>query len=781
MTKWLALGTLAIVASALAANTDTIDQWGTHRLEQSGHAARVDSLLWSEDFENGWNGWEGRDLTALLTWHEADFIDVYAGDYSWWSGQEVLGGYDNHWLQFLETPAVAITDADAELSFQLLYATEGPGGEPAGYDAWDGCNVWISVDGGEWDVATGFSVPYTSNSLYSFGDEFGMGTGIPGWAGTNDLWEAVTLDLAAYNGSEVAFRFAFCADGGYCTADNPDIWGMLVDDVTIVVAGETVMQNDADGVEIPAPFTPQTVNAAGNTWTISAADSHSPSHAANGAIADGLACALVSPPFLVPTGYDVWFEFWIYCDMLDSDGDGNSTLEDYYHVQASADGANWTTLFYDYSDAARPGGTDWEDYVPGLPFNGDYVELRLNEWAGQEIQLRWRLTTDNNDDGGVGTGLWIDDVEVWGSDVVPNDLACTNIVPAYPRTEGVECPVFVEYGNFGSEWRNQVQAWMVANDNLEGPILPRMDIAPLSWENRVFAWTPDASGEFELKSYANNAEDMNTANDTLWVSPIDVLPAGQLEFGYSYSDFTSYWQTNDPAMFVSLEDDYGQGPVQLTDITIALYAPDDDFGGYTLRLHVMDDDGGVPGTELWTDDFTLTDQGNTAVLWSFEIGGEVVVDSDFWVWVEPLSNYPFPLGAATIWNYGHYALTDGIDFDLDFSDDSGFELMFFVSGEAVEGVDEQPAAAPARLALGDAYPNPFNPTTTLDFRAPAGSPASLAVYNLQGQLVATLFEGPASGAEQTAVFDGSSLASGVYMARLESGGASATTKLVLVK
>jgi hypothetical protein len=784
MTKWLMIGPLLLATAAAAAPGGEVDRWRSQRLEPlAGDVARTDTLLYSEDFENGWNGWSGVDLTGIPpVWHPADYISVYAGDHSWWSGLEAIGGYDNQWLQLLQTPVVSIDGDEAQLSFQLYYATEGPAGAPAPYNAWDGCNVWIQVDGGDWEVATGFSLPYTNSSLYSFGNSFNMGPNIPGWCGTNGGWQAVTLDLAEYSGSDVAFRFAFCSDGGFATPDDPSVWGMLVDDVLLTVDGQTVLHNDADGTAIPEDLIPLTGGTAGNTWTISDGSYHSPSHAANATIADGLSCALVSPPILVPTGLDVWLQFWINCDVVDFDGDNDNNLEDYYHLQISGDGGDtWTTLFYDYGDTNRPGGNGWEQYLPGMPFNGSYTDLRLNEWAGQEILIRWRLTTDFNDDGGTGSGLWIDDVEIWGSSVLANDLACVHIVPAYPRTAGLETPVYVEYANLGSEWRNQVQAWMVVNDQLAGPVLPRMDIAPLSSANRLFDWTPSLVGENELKSYANNNDDQNSANDTLWVSPIEVLPAGQLQFGYSYGDLNFYWMSGSPAMRVTLEDDYGQGSVRLTDVVVGLVAPEANFGGYVLRVHVMEDDGGAPGTELWSGDYTLTNQANTAVVWTLELGAELIVDSDFWVWVEPLSGYPYPLGDDIIWNTEHYALTDGETFNLNFSNATGRELHLFVLAEALESVAGPNGAAPAEFSLGAAYPNPFNPTTTLDFRAPAGQRATLAVFNLQGQRVATLFEGLASGQPQSAVFDAGRLASGVYLARLEGGPSVQVQKLVLVK
>jgi len=56
------------------------------------------------------------------------------------------------------------------------------------------------------------------------------------------------------------------------------------------------------------------------------------------------------------------------------------------------------------------------------------------------------------------------------------------------------------------------------------------------------------------------------------------------------------------------------------------------------------------------------------------------------------------------------------------------------------------------------------------------------VYNVLGQEVATLFEGTQRNGNYSVTFDGSTLASGVYIYRLQSGeGASIAKKLVLMK
>jgi subtilisin-like proprotein convertase family protein len=79
------------------------------------------------------------------------------------------------------------------------------------------------------------------------------------------------------------------------------------------------------------------------------------------------------------------------------------------------------------------------------------------------------------------------------------------------------------------------------------------------------------------------------------------------------------------------------------------------------------------------------------------------------------------------------------------------------------------------------YPNPFNATTMFSFDLTRQTYVKLALYNILGQEVARLVDKPiAAGAHQFS-FDGSSLTSGLYFARLTAGGASETRKVILLK
>jgi hypothetical protein len=86
------------------------------------------------------------------------------------------------------------------------------------------------------------------------------------------------------------------------------------------------------------------------------------------------------------------------------------------------------------------------------------------------------------------------------------------------------------------------------------------------------------------------------------------------------------------------------------------------------------------------------------------------------------------------------------------------------------------------FSLGDNYPNPFNPSTKIEFSVPEDGIATLKVFNMLGQEVATLFNGQAeAGRYVQATFDAASLPSGIYFSRLEYNGKSLIKRMMFVK
>ncbi len=91
------------------------------------------------------------------------------------------------------------------------------------------------------------------------------------------------------------------------------------------------------------------------------------------------------------------------------------------------------------------------------------------------------------------------------------------------------------------------------------------------------------------------------------------------------------------------------------------------------------------------------------------------------------------------------------------------------------------AALPAHPALHPAYPNPFNPRTTLRYDLERAGVTSVRIYDLNGRMVTTLFEGRQTAGHHTLDWDAGDLPSGAYFALLCAGDLRVAQQLLLVK
>ena len=120
-------------------------------------------------------------------------------------------------------------------------------------------------------------------------------------------------------------------------------------------------------------------------------------------------------------------------DITVTNGSGDVVFLDNADDQTSMTAMNglefaWEQYFYDYGDITRPGSLGWEEYPPGAPFNGN-AQLDISEFAGDDIRIRFTGRMDEDDDGGNGDGLFIDDVHIWS--VAYNDVPMVENLEAY--------------------------------------------------------------------------------------------------------------------------------------------------------------------------------------------------------------------------------------------------------------------------------------------------------------------------------------------------------------
>lgn len=106
-----------------------------------------------------------------------------------------------------------------------------------------------------------------------------------------------------------------------------------------------------------------------------------------------------------------------------------------------------------------------------------------------------------------------------------------------------------------------------------------------------------------------------------------------------------------------------------------------------------------------------------------------------------------------------------------------------LSGVSAEGKTTLPLQT---LSLSTPHPNPLRGAGEVSFSLPVSGPVSLRVYNLLGQQVKALVHGLLQAGIHRAAWDGrddrgTRVGSGVYFIRLESGGASRTARVLLLR
>ncbi|MFZ4621207.1 MAG: choice-of-anchor I family protein [Bacteroidota bacterium] len=91
------------------------------------------------------------------------------------------------------------------------------------------------------------------------------------------------------------------------------------------------------------------------------------------------------------------------------------------------------------------------------------------------------------------------------------------------------------------------------------------------------------------------------------------------------------------------------------------------------------------------------------------------------------------------------------------------------------------ASVPAEFELSQNYPNPFNPSTTIEVRLPFSGHVEMRVFDILGREVSMLLNQQMQAGNYSVKFDGTSLASGLYLYQLKSGNSTATRKMMLLK
>ncbi len=250
----------------------------------------------------------------------------------------------------------------------------------------------------------------------------------------------------------------------------------------------------------------------------------------------------------------------------------------------------------------------------------------------------------------------------------------------------------------------------------------------------------------------------------------DAVDAGDIAMGDTLvvsgdrSDFSSFQQIS-PTNFVVLSRGHTLPEPQAVDLA-EIAANGENYESELIRVTglIIDPDGDATFSTSKTYDITdSSDQSNAVSLRT-----PSSTDTD-------IGGVPIPSLSTFEGVLGQFSSSDpAVGYQLAPIEVSDIEAQPNVG---IEGESE----LPSDFALLGAYPNPFNPTTTISFELPAAAEVLLQVFDVLGKQVRVLESGAMPAGRHEVTFDATGLSSGIYMFRMESGDFLAAKTVVLMK
>ncbi len=614
------------------------------------------------DMETDQELWVWSDAnTQPPVWQESDF-EAYEGTYSWRCFEPQFGangGYTNHWLQYMGTPVMDLTGTTAPMvSFYLQSRTEEPGGEPEGYDGWDTSNMWIHYDGTWEPIAPSTGPAYNVTSSFAFGDEWGMGEGIPGWGGFFEPWTEVTVDLSAYTAySDVQFAWVFCSDPAYSTVDQEDMTGYQVDNIEVTDGGTVIFADDAEDPD----------NTELEFWGGMEADDFNYFDFFTGATDPPSAPTVVgmedtepgyqhyytSPEFSLPElepGQRLYLDIFVNGDLYyDADADSNPWWQ--LEVWDPEQGIWWHA-----NNIRGEGGTEYIYVGPTEGWSSIFYDFGDSQWEATPLAgldgVKMRFVYNSIAEEYAFEHLYWDDFRYLIADL-EHDVATSMQIP-YPTSVGAPVPGMVWFDNLGPNEETFLGLWGVGGTTT----MPVADGPQITLEaggsietylqtpgNEWVGWTPNEAGtDVMVIAKSQLGTDQVPSNDAD-TSLVDVTEEGTFVFGYdgrSIRFFINFGVDNTnvgpighfvPDQFT---DYFTDMPLTIEGVELFWY-PNDEIpaGGADFDFVLFEGDGtDEPGAEIYRETFTAPDDQSGVVISEFMFTEPQTITGDFWLFME---------------------------------------------------------------------------------------------------------------------------------------------------
>ena len=192
---------------------------------------------------------------------------------------------------------------------------------------------------------------------------------------------------------------------------------------------------------------------------------------------------------------------------------------------------------------------------------------------------------------------------------------------------------------------------------------------------------------------------------------------------------------------------------------------------------------------FFVDDATINGQSLEAGDWIVAYNGDVVVGARMWggqYTDVPAMGYDNTAG-TDLMTAGYCQAGDVVTFKVyDASEDKLVEMdsaasTAWVGNNAMSVISMKDAVLPTAIALGNAYPNPFNPSTSISYDIPSDMNVNISVYDIRGRMVTELVSGVKEAGRYEVMWNADNHSTGVYFVQLAAGNTMKTQKIMLVK
>ncbi|RMH71782.1 MAG: T9SS C-terminal target domain-containing protein [Gemmatimonadetes bacterium] len=474
--------------------------------------------------------------------------------------------------------------------------------------------------------------------------------------------------------------------------------------------------------------------------------------------------------------YHLQFHHWYE---INEDWDGGN-------VQISTDGGNtWDIVIPEggYPDesvvglGAQPGYTGVSDGWQQARFN-------LSDYAGEWVQIRFRFGVTNSAER--YRGWFIDRFVIYGSEEEPPGLFTVSGHIRYQDSDTAVPNTHLTLGAFETTSNadglfNFTEVplgdyTLAAQKEASHNGISSFDAA------RILQY---AVGSYEFDEYQIRAADVTGDGG---ISPFDAARVAQFAAGIEQSSATGTWQF--------LPEAYSYTPlnINLTDQDFNAILMGEVTGNWTpgSQQRMKQNEPEIAANA------EVKQVGNQLQLTHFV---DEVLAFQFTLQADPLPKVRLPESAGADWQllvqqhdeyqwivvaYGATPLPTETLFILD-------GLVGLPQVEILDGqINETPAKVipavnlPQKVTLHAAYPNPFNPKTTLAFDLPQSSHVRLTIYDVSGHLVTTLVEGEREAGYHQVKWNGTNdqnqaVGSGLYFYRLETSNEQLVNSMLLLR